>query len=405
MLEIKKNLGEFYHPILHKIRNSPCLHVFAVRKMLKKSIYQENRKPRLYVDITNLRYKDNGSGIARVTKEISARIVKFNEKYDVICIYNKKFDGYFDSKSDRFITFSRGDIYFGLDDSLNYCFKYDRLYKKLIKHNIHVIFFFHDLIPIRFPELCKRNICKHFRVYLKKIVNYSGIICNSCSTKTDLESWLKECSNIKRNKKLSVGYSLLGCDFSSENNYSTKEKKNDKLSFLMVATVEPKKKYDQAVMAFDILWKNGIDAELIIVGRRGWKSEKVFNMIENNKEYGKRLFWYNSGISDLELAGFYKNSTAVIMASVTEGFGLSVLEAARFKKPLILRNIPSFKEIAGENAFYFDGLGAQDLASSIESWIMLYKKNRIPTSTNIKLRTWDDCTKDVYKFLVGETVC
>ena len=90
------------------------------------------------------------------------------------------------------------------------------------------------------------------------------------------------------------------------------------------------------------------------------------------------------------------------MASITEGFGLAVAEAAQFKKPLIVRNIPVFKEIAGENAFYFDGLEAKDLASAIEKWIELYKNGKVPDSAKIKLRTWDDCTKDVYELLTGD---
>lgn len=400
---IKQLLGKIYHPILHKLRNSVLLHIFAINKMIKRSIFDEDRKPRLYVDVTNVHYKDTGTGIARVTKEISSRIVKYNQKYDVICIYNRGFEGYFDCKMYDFVTFSKGDIYFGLDNGLYYCDKYDKLYKALIKNNVKVYSFFHDLIPIRYPQLCKSKMCRRFDFFLKKIANYTGIICNSRATCEDLKKWLMENPNVKRNPNLFVSYSLLGCDFSLNKNLEKhNEYLNSKISFLMVATVEPKKKYDQAIQAFDILWKNGCDIQLTIVGRKGWKAEKTFEFIENNTDYNKRLFWYNTGISDEELSELYQKSTAVIMASITEGFGLAVAEAAQFKKPLIIRNIPVFKEIAGENAFYFDGLEANDLASAIEKWIELYKNGNAPDSAKIKLRTWDDCTKDVYKLLIGE---
>lgn len=402
MANIKNTLGNIYHPILHKIRQSPLLHTVAINKMVKKSIVSENRNPRLYVDVTNVHYKDTGTGIARVTKEIAARIVNYNQKYDVICIYNKGFDGYFDCKTDKFVTFSSGDIYFGLDNGIYFCDKYDKLYQALIKNNVPVFFFLHDLIPVRFPELCRKKMCKMFDFFLRKIINYTGLICNSSATCEDLKLWLKENANIKQNKHLITGYSLLGSDFSVDNTQEQVFEENEKISFLMVASVEPKKKYDQAVQAFDILWKKGIDVELKIVGRKGWKAEKTFELIESNPEYNKRLFWYNTGISDEELSALYQKSTAVIMASITEGFGLAVAEAAQFKKPLIIRNIPVFKEIAGENAFYFDGFEAKDLASAIEKWIELYKNGKVPDSAKIKLRTWDDCTKDVYELLTGD---
>ncbi|MBR4629674.1 MAG: glycosyltransferase family 4 protein [Treponema sp.] len=402
-MHMKQVLGNFYHPILHKMRQSPLLHRAAINKMIKKSIANETRKPRLYVDVTNVHYKDTGTGIARVTKEISTRIVNYNQKYDVLCVYNRDFDGYFDCKTDEIVTFSKGDIMFVLDNAIFYCNKYDKLYKRLMKIGISVFFFFHDLIPIRYPETVEPKWTRRFEEFLMFLVNYTGIICNSRSTCDDLQNWILENSNVKRNQNLFIGYSLLGCDFSTCNRTVAKKiEKKEQLSFLMVATVEPKKKYDQAVKAFELLWKNEIDVKLTIVGRKGWKAEKIFNLIENSAEYGKRLFWYNTGISDDELARLYEQNDAVIMASITEGFGLSVVEAARFGKPLIIRNISPFKEIAGENAFYFEGLEEKDLASAIKKWIELYKSGDAPDSAKINLRTWDDCTKDVYELLTGE---
>ena len=400
---IKELLGKVYHPILHKLRNSSFLHTFTINRMVRRSVLNEVRKPRLYVDVTNVHNKDTGTGIARVTKEISSRIVKYNQKYDVNCIYNRGFDGYFDCNTNNAVTFSKGDIYFGLDNGLYYCDKYDKLYKALMKNEIPVYSFFHDLIPVRYPELCKAKMCRLFDFFLRKIVSYTGIICNSRSTCEDLQRWFSENPKIKKNPNLFIRYSLLGSDFSSKNDTDNLQNdRSNKTSFLMVATVEPKKKYDQAVQAFDILWKKGFDIELIIVGRKGWKAEKTFELIENNPEYNKRLFWYNTGISDEKLYELYQKSTAVIMASITEGFGLAVAEAAQFKKPLIIRNIPPFKEIAGENAYYFEGFDAENLADAVEKWLELYKNGMHPDSEKIELRTWNDCAKDVYELLTGE---
>ena len=410
-MDPKSALGAIYHPIVHKLRNSPFLHLPAIQKTIKKSIRHEHRRNRLYVDITNLHYRDNGTGIDRVTKEISVRLVNYTKKYDVVCIYNKDFSGYYAALSNEFATFSAGDIYFSLDDATYYSAKYERLYNRLIKENVQVFFFIHDLIPIRFPKLCpKKSISKQYKFFLKRIITYSGVLCNSNATYNDLCSWISENPHFKRNKSLILGHSLLGCDFSTKNTTRNPDDIQNEpeniINFLMVATVEPRKKYEQAIQAFNMLWKKRNDIRLTIVGRKGWKSEKTFSLIEQNKEYGKKLFWYNTGIPDEELAALYQTATAVIMASITEGFGLSVAEAAHFGKPLILRDIPPFREIAGENAFYFEEFEASDLAVAIEKWIKLYKQvdkwGGASVSAKIKLRTWDDCAKDIYTLLTGE---
>ena len=38
-----------------------------------------------------------------------------------------------------------------------------------------------------------------------------------------------------------------------------------------------------------------------------------------------------------------------------EGFGLPLIEAAQYGLPIIARDIPVFREVAGENAYYFCG--------------------------------------------------
>ena len=42
MSRIKAVLGNFYHTILHKIRQSPLLHTVAINKMVKKSIVSKS---------------------------------------------------------------------------------------------------------------------------------------------------------------------------------------------------------------------------------------------------------------------------------------------------------------------------------------------------------------------------
>ncbi len=83
----------------------------------------------------------------------------------------------------------------------------------------------------------------------------------------------------------------------------------------------------------------------------------------------------------------YSQSSALIFASLGEGFGLPLIEAAQKKLPVIIRDIPVFKEIAQEHAWYFSGEAPADIAKAVEDWLALYEQNAHPRSENINWLT------------------
>ena len=80
----------------------------------------------------------------------------------------------------------------------------------------------------------------------------------------------------------------------------------------------------------------------------------------------------------------YRHATALIAASRAEGFGLPLIEAAAYRVPLIVRDIPVFREIAGEHAYYFVGCTAESLGDELRVWLGLYDAGSAPDSSNIK---------------------
>ena len=160
-------------------------------------------------------------------------------------------------------------------------------------------------------------------------------------------------------------------------------------SFLEVSTVEPRKGYGQALAAFELLWAKGVNANFIIVGRKGWKIDDLAAKIDRHPENGRRLFWLK-GISDEYLNKVYDAASCVLFPSESEGFGLAVVEGARHGRPLILRDIPVFREIAGEYATYFQGLEPQALADCIEQWLEDGKNGRVILSSGIRPLSWEE---------------
>lgn len=362
--------------------------------LIKKS---NNDKPRLFVDVTEINHNDTGTGVQRVTRSVLSNLYKMVHDFEIIEIIGKRHGaGFYDLKTGKAIKVSQGDIFFGLDLSKFLIQQNKKFLDKMFKNDVKIWFFVHDLIPILYPELMSKSFnISEFQKWVETVVNYTGIIANSKATMDSVKKWLEDNPNVPYNKELQFKYVHLGSDFNtSKNNLNNLHQNDDSTSFLMVSTVEPKKNYPQVLKAFEQLWNEDFNVKLTIVGRKGWNSDETAKMIINSKQFGKKLFWLNNGISDEELAKQYEDSNAVIIASLAEGFGLAIVEGAAYNKPIIARDLPVFKEIAGDNAFYFSGLSESDLSSKLKEWLSLYKKNEHPKPQPY-LETWETCTKKI----------
>jgi glycosyltransferase involved in cell wall biosynthesis len=101
------------------------------------------------------------------------------------------------------------------------------------------------------------------------------------------------------------------------------------------------------------------------------------------------LFWLEV-ISDEYLEKVYAASTCLMAPSEGEGFGLPLIEAAQHKKHIIARDIPVFREVAGQYAFYFNGLDPESLTACVKDWLKLNVEGRTPQSENMPWLTWKE---------------
>lgn len=70
-------------------------------------------------------------------------------------------------------------------------------------------------------------------------------------------------------------------------------------------------------------------------------------------------------VSSADLEGFYAAAAAFVFPSLAEGFGLPVLEAMARGVPVACSDIPVLREVAGEDALFFDPRAEDAIARSI----------------------------------------
>jgi glycosyltransferase involved in cell wall biosynthesis len=79
---------------------------------------------------------------------------------------------------------------------------------------------------------------------------------------------------------------------------------------------------------------------------------------------GARLVFHD-GASDEEYFAALLNATALVTASLDEGFGIPVVEAMRVGTPVVVSDIPIFREIGTDAAVYADPRSASSFADAI----------------------------------------
>lgn len=376
---------------------------------------------KLLVDVTELVRFDARSGIQRVVRSILLALHKDTPVgYELCPIY---FDGfrYLHAKSfmatitnqpkkvqrtsfDEVAEFNQDDIYLGLDLNPGLTVKLESTYQHWRALGLQVYFVVYDILLVNRPDWAPEEAAVGLNHWLSVVSQVStGLLCISESVANEVSTWLEK-NPSKRLTKPSVASFHLGADF--ENSAPSKGLPHDaehtlkllqhKTSFVTVGTLEPRKGHLQTLAAFEHLWHQQVDVNLVIVGKKGWMVDELAERFNSHVELGKRLFWLD-GISDEYLERIYKASACLVSASEGEGFGLPLIEAAKQGIPILARDLPVFREVAGDHAFYFQGLSAEDLACAIVAWRKLHQSNQVPDSKHIPILTWAQSTQQLIK--------
>lgn len=280
-----------------------------------------------------------------------------------------------------------------------------------------------DLLPVQMPELFPSGADQIHDRWLRSISTFDGAISISKAVAEDLTVWQAEAGyEFNQRRPFRIGWFHLGSDIHNSAPSSgipidaeaTIREMQSRPTFLMVGTIEPRKGYEQVINAFDQLWLTDHDINLVIVGHEGWKGlpdemrrniPKVIDRLSSHPERGKHLFWLK-GISDEYLEKVYDKSSCLIAASFDEGFGLPLIEAAQHKLPIIARDIPVFREVAGQHAFYFeDDFKPDVITAAVKHWLSLYEKNIHPKSKSLKWLAWKESAKQLLDVILNEKQC
>jgi alpha-1,2-rhamnosyltransferase len=296
----------------------------------------------------------------------------------------------------RPVIFKPDDVLF-LPDSIHNTYLFKSMYKN-VPPEMTLILFVHDIIAIKYSMLFEKSFHSNFKTNYDMLTSRVDSVI--CSTKTVMHDVIEY--NKQYAKEIKYDYAYLGSDFRTLANKAGSVRADlikimsVTSNYLMVGTIEPRKNHLYVLDVFQKLWEDGAEVSLCLVGRLGWLYDEIINKIKANKYLNNKLFFF-SDLNDDELAYCYEKSSALIFASLSEGFGLPLVEAMHFGKPVLASDIPVFREIGGEYPFYFSLEKPDSLAGLIDAFERGALNKKFKPQPWI---TWDESIENLLRKVV-----
>ena len=267
----------------------------------------------------------------------------------------------------------------------------------------------HDLIPLYENDSNTAASRKKYKEKIQTLLNLAQLIITpSDFVRKEFDTYFPGNSD-----KLKTVYEAAGSDFNVDSTESSIFKMYDLPDgckyFLHVGRLFERKNVLRIIKGFSRL-------------RSDLKNDTYLVLLVNGTTKEKKWLQENAGISILaeniivienvsfgELVSFYKHAYAFLFPSLTEGFGLPVLEAMKCGCPVITSNISCLPEIAGDAAILVNPMETEEISQAMnllledeekrQSLIKLGYKRAAEFSWSFAAKKTHECYEEALKLI------
>lgn len=175
-----------------------------------------------------------------------------------------------------------------------------------------------------------------------------------------VKNQLLEVYGKKLRSKISVVYEGVNSELLNLHSRPTSFKQFSKPFLLYVGNFYPHKNVNRLIQAYTNLstsLQNELD--LVLIGPDNLFAKRLKEQVSNASIY----FYHNASMQDL--AYCYQHARCLIHPSLSEGFGLPIVEAAQFGLPIVASDLPVFHELIGNTFYTFQPLDVEDITKTI----------------------------------------
>lgn len=384
------NAGVQSAPLLPAIRTWIRRRINAPKYRFKAASGPSGRQ--LLVDVSVIVTGDAGTGIQRVVRAILSHLTTLApDDMSVQPVFATRSHGYCRAKIETDgslaksgrndgvlhpIRVQSGDIFLGLDLAAHIIPHLERDLERWRRQGVTLNFLVYDLLPILRPEWFPASTPSNIDRWLHVLARQADrCICISETVAADVVDALRRrsASAIPAITTIPLGWDLHASYPSRglpQNVDLIRAWLRHHNAVLAVGTVEPRKGYVELLDAMTFYWNHNLDSKtgLLVIGRRGWKTDPLQRWLRGHPEHGKRLMWLDEATDEL-LAEIYPRAAGLVAASHGEGFGLPLIEAYAHGLPVLARDLPVFREIGRDDFDYFTDDAPHALSERLDAWL------------------------------------
>ncbi len=223
----------------------------------------------------------------------------------------------------------------------------------------------HDLVPLHFPG---QVAARHRRFLLRFLPRFLRRANHVLTVSEYVRQDIVQTCGIDAAKITTIHN---GCRdiFKPLQEMEKQQIRNDfsdgKAFFFYTGAIHPRKNIPRLIRAFDQFKKQtGAPVLLLLAGRFAWQTGEVraaYEQVQSRADI--RLLGY---VPETDLARLMASALALTYVSLSEGFGLPVLEAMYCDTPVVAARAGSLPEVAGTAALYVDPLSESSIAAALE---------------------------------------
>lgn len=142
---------------------------------------------------------------------------------------------------------------------------------------------------------------------------------------------------------------------------------------LYLGTLKPSKNIEGLVQAFSQIINHYPQTTLVVAGKKGWMYEKIYLRVEELKLTKKIIF--TDFVDEKDKPGLIAGAKVFVLPSFWEGFGLDVLSAMAVGTPVVVSEVGSLPEVAGNAGVYVDPDNINSISKAIEKVLKMSEKD------------------------------
>lgn len=252
----------------------------------------------------------------------------------------------------------------------------DGVYKVLKKNKDRIKFIqlIYDFTPTLYPQVHTKQTVEFYPKFLKNTYENSYAVCYGGDTaRIDGRAYAKN-NNLPVCKDF---YLKFGCDVlvSNDDNIDIDKVKKEffervgikKDYIIAVGSIELRKNHETLYLAYlDMLSKYDDVPQMIFVGYPGWKTQELISRMNRDDRIRGKIIICTP--SDIEKDILYKNCKFTVLASLYEGWSLTLPESLNYGKLCISTKADPMIEIGGDLIDYVEAFDVKGWSDTIMSY-------------------------------------